>query len=206
MDVVTGVFQILAVVVVVGGAAKLVTPAAFATTLRTLGLPGGTVAARLAGLVEVALGTAALVLGGTATAAALAALYVVFTLVVVQARRRGAESCGCFGQVAAPPSVVHVVVNAASALLAAAAAAVGVAGLADVLADQPLAGVPYLVTVATGAWLVVVLDTVGAQLVDEIAAVHRLGPVYRDQTRAATVPARTVPRSPRRRSAPTGQD
>jgi hypothetical protein len=56
--------------------------------------------------------------------------------------------------------------------------------------------VPYLVTLATGVWLTVVLDTTGAQLIDQMSAVHRLGPTFRENARAATVPARTVPRQP----------
>jgi uncharacterized membrane protein YphA (DoxX/SURF4 family) len=194
MDLLTGAFQILAVVVIVGGAAKLVSPGAFRATLRSLGVPGGVVAARLAGLVEIGLGGAALVLGGRAWAAALAALYGVFTIVVVVARRKGAESCGCFGSVAAPPSTLHVVIDAASTVVAAAAAIVGVPGLVDVLADQPLAGVPYLVLIAVGAWVIVVADTTGAQLLDEMAAVRRLGPTFRDNAPGARAPARTLPR------------
>jgi hypothetical protein len=194
MDLLTGAMQILAVVVVVGGAAKLVSPGAFAATLGALGLPGGRLAARVAGVVEIGIGGTALVIGGRVPAAALAALYAAFAVVVVAARRRGAESCGCFGSVAAPPSAVHVVVNATSAAVALAAAAVGVEALPDVMADQPWAGVPYLLTVATGAWLIVVADTTGAQLVDEMAAVRRLGPTFRENAPGATVPARTVPR------------
>ena len=53
MDVLTGVFQILAMVIAVGGVAKIVTPTAFAATLHALGLPGGTLAARASGVVEV---------------------------------------------------------------------------------------------------------------------------------------------------------
>jgi uncharacterized membrane protein YphA (DoxX/SURF4 family) len=194
MDLLTGALQILAVVVVVGGAAKLVMPAAFSETLRSLGVPGGAPLARLAGLVEIGLGAAALIVGGRAWAAALAALYAVFTVVVVLARRRGAESCGCFGSVAAPPSTLHVVIDAASAAVALAAAIVGVPGLTDVLADQPLAGVPYLALIAIGAWLLVVADTTGAQLLDEMAAVRRLGPTFRDNARGAGAPARTLAR------------
>jgi uncharacterized membrane protein YphA (DoxX/SURF4 family) len=194
MDLLTGAFQILAVVVIVGGAAKLVSPGAFRATLRSLGVPGGVVAARLAGVVEIGLGGAALVVGGRAWAAALAALYGVFTVVVVLARRTGAESCGCFGSVAAPPSSLHVVIDAASAVVAAAAAVVGVPSLVDVLADQPMAGAPYLVLVAVGAWLIVVADTTGAQLLDEMAAVRRLAPTFRDNAPGSRAPARTLPR------------
>ncbi len=203
MDVLTGVFQILAMVIAVGGVAKVVAPTAFAATLRSLGLPGGTLVARVSGLVEVAIGIGAVLVGGRVAALIVAGAYAVFAVVVLAARRAGAESCGCFGAASAPPSPVHVTVNAVSAAVALSAAVAGPASLTDVLAGQPLAGVPYLITLATGVWLTVVLDTTGAQLLDEMAAVRRLAPTFRDNARGATVPARTVARPARSR---TGQD
>lgn len=194
MDLLNGVFQILALVIAAGGVAKLVAPDAFAATLRALRLPGGRAAARLSGVLEVVIGVGAVLVGGRFAALVVAATYSVFTLVVVAARRAGAESCGCFGAVAAPPSTVHVVVNATSAAIALLAVAEGPDGLGEVLAGQPLAGIPYLAAIAIGVWLTVVLDTTGAQVLEELAAVRRLGPTYRDNARAATVPARTVPR------------
>jgi hypothetical protein len=199
MDLLTGVVQILAMVIAVGGVTKVVSPDAFAQTLRTLRLPGGRGLARVTGVAEIAIGAAAVWLGGSIAALAVAALYAAFAVAVIAARRAGAESCGCFGSVAAPPSTVHVVVNSVSAVLALAAAAVGTLGLPETLADQPLAGVPYLVMLAIGVWLTVTIDTTGAQLVDEMSAVHRLGPTFRENTRAATVPARNLVRPSRRR-------
>src|SRR5690606_27633207 len=105
------------------------------------------------GIAEVALGAAAIVIGGRISTAAIAVAYVAFAGVVLAARRSGAASCGCFGAAAAPPSVVHVVVNLASAGVALATALAGDLSPVDaVLGDQPLLGVPYLVTVATGVW------------------------------------------------------
>lgn len=199
MDLLTGVVQILALVIAVGGVTKVLSPDAFARTLRALRIPGGRGVARATGIIEIGLGGAAVWFGGSALALAVAAAYTVFTVAVVAARRAGAESCGCFGSVAAPPSTVHVVVNAVSAVLALAAAAVAPLGLPETLADQPLAGVPYLVMVAVGVWLTVTIDTTGAELVDEMTAVHRLGPVYRDNARVAAAPSRNVVRQSHRR-------
>ena len=182
MDVLVGALENVAIVVAVGGAAKLVAPDSFASTLRTLGLPGGRGAARLSGVAELVLGVAAVVVGGVLLALAIATLYVAFTGVVWVARRRGAVSCGCFGAADAPPGPVHVAVNAVSALVAGAAAITSPAGLTDVLADQPVAGVPYLVALALGTWMVVVLDTTGAELWDRMADVRRLGPTFRDNS------------------------
>ena len=192
MHVLTGAFQILASVIVVGGIAKIASPDGFASLLRTLGLPGGRWLSRTSGVAEVLLGCTALVYGGSISAALVAAAYAVFTVVVVLARRRGAASCGCFGAVASPPSTVHVVVNATSALVALAAAFVGPLSLADSLTDQPLAAVPYVVTIATAVWLVVVLDTTGALLVDRMGDVARLGPSFRAHSARDTPPSRTT--------------
>ena len=49
---------------------------------------------------------------------------------------------------------MHVVVDAAFALVAVAAAVVGNVALPDVLADQPLLGLPFLFLVAIGLSLV----------------------------------------------------
>jgi hypothetical protein len=190
MSALTAAFQILAGVIAVGGAAKLVAPDGFSSLLRTLGLPSGRPLARASGVVEVALGATAIVVGGTVAAALVAVAYAVFAVVVLLARRAGAESCGCFGAATAPPSAVHVVVNGVSAVVAAAAAVAGPESLMDSLVDQPLLGVPYLALVTLAVWLTVVLDTTGARLVDEMAAVAGLGQTFRDNA-AATAPSRS---------------
>ncbi len=202
MALLVGVFQVLAAVVVVGGVAKLWSPEAFASTLRSLGLPGSRPLARAVGLLEVAVGAACLWVGGRTAALVVALTYTVFTLVVVAAQRSGAASCGCFGATEAPPSVVHVAVNAVSAVAALAAAAVPPPGLAQTLSGQPAAGVPYLLLTGLAVWLVVVVDTTGARVVDELGAVRRLGPTFRDNNVRgvgvhATPPARRRPRGGR---------
>ena len=155
MTVLTTLLQVVALVVVVGGAAKLVRPVPFAELLATLGLPGGALAARAAGAVEVVLGAAAFLTGARWAASLLAAAYLVFAGTVVVARQRGAASCGCFGAADAPPSTVHLVLNLVSAAVAAATAAVGAESLPATLSGQPAAGVPYLVAVGVAVYFVV---------------------------------------------------
>ncbi len=191
----TAAFQILAVVVAVGGLAKLIAPDAFSTTLATLGAPSGAAVARLCGGVEVVIGAGALLLGGRIAAVVLALTYATFAVVVVAARRAGATSCGCFGAASAPPSQLHVVVNATSAGLALLAAVVGPLALGATLADEPLAGVPYLAAIALAAWLVIVVDTTGADVATRVAEVRALGPTFRDNAHGAA-PARTLPSTP----------
>ncbi|MHB1140046.1 MAG: MauE/DoxX family redox-associated membrane protein [Microthrixaceae bacterium] len=194
MDVLTGALQILASVIAVGGVAKLASPDGFSSLLRTLGLPSSRALSRACGVLEVVMGVGAVVVGGTVAALLVGSAYTTFAVVVLLARRAGAASCGCFGSVASPPSIVHVVVNSVSAAVAFVAAAVDPASLADSLADQPLAAVPYLVTVATAVWLVVVIDTTGAVLADRTLEVAHMGPRFREHSATSPAPARTTHR------------
>jgi Methylamine utilisation protein MauE len=176
MGVLTGAFGVVSIVVVVSGVAKLMSPAPTADLLAALRLPNSTVIVRGFGSVEVVVGTAALLVGADVLAVVVAGLYVAFAAVVVAARRAGAASCGCFGATSAPPNVVHVVVNLASAGVAVAAAVTGATSVPDLLADQPAAGVPLLILMGTAAWLVVAIDTAGADLVDRMAELRRAVP------------------------------
>ena len=127
MGVLTGAVGVVAIVLVVSGLAKVVTPAATAPVLADLRLPHSTIVVRGLGVVEVAIGTAALLVGSAGLLVAVALLYLGFALVVVAARRAGTPSCGCFGANAAPPSAVHIAVNVCSAIVAVAAAVAGAA-------------------------------------------------------------------------------
>ena len=187
----TVLVQLIALVVAVSGATKVLAPRSFAELTTTVGVPVGTVGARIAGLIEIALGVWVLATGARLACAALALAYLVFTVVVVVARRAGAPSCGCFGASAAPPSTIHVAVNLASAAIAAAGAIAGdVDGIGAVVSDQPLAGVPFLLLLGTGGWLLVTLDTVGAAVFDATRELTTMGPVFREN--ATPSPSRTT--------------
>ena len=83
-------------------------------------------------------------------AAAVALLYAMFALVVLRALMVGLPSCGCFGQTAAPPSLIHVVGNLVLSGVSVAAAIVGespVDAFAAVMTAQPaVAAVGVFVT------------------------------------------------------------
>jgi hypothetical protein len=170
--VVVGSLGVVASVLVVSGVAKWINPAPTASLMGTLRLPSSRSSARLLGTVEVAAGAAALLIGGPILGAVVSVLYLAFAVVVVRARRAGAASCGCFGSSAAPPSWVHVWVNAASAAVAAATIVVG-GTVVDLLRSQPANGVPFAILMTSGVVMVVGLDTAGAALFDQVAALHR---------------------------------
>jgi hypothetical protein len=163
VSVLAGPFAIAAVLLAVGGAAKACQPRDTAQALIAVGfrfprlLPARAVV-RVGGAVEAVIGTAALLVGGPVLCALVALSYVAFTAFVVTALRTGApiSSCGCFGKTDTPPSVVHVVLDLAFAGVAAAAAIVGDVALPDVLRDQPLLGIPFLLLIVIGCSLVFV--------------------------------------------------
>lgn len=161
----TGLYHIIAAVLVSSGIAKIVRPASAAATLSLVRLPRWT--ARPLGVVEVGLGSGAL--AGLPLAPVVAAAYVIFGVTAELGRRQGVADCGCFGTTKAPPTLTHVGVNLLAALVATLAATGRVGSVAGVVAEQPAAGVPYLLAVTVGTSLVVALYTVGA----EVAALTR---------------------------------
>ena len=150
-------FFIAAGLLVVSGVGKLVRPAGAASALRSAGLPGGPLAARALGLVEVAAGAAALWRPGPGTAAAVGVLYLGFAAFLVRLLRLGgATSCGCVGAADAPPSRLHVALDLVAAAVAAAVAVWPVPSVASAVAGSPLAGVTLVIgLVGAGALLAV---------------------------------------------------
>ncbi len=105
-------FHTVAALVLIGtGVVKLITPDPAIGLIRGLGLPARSWGARLIGCLELAIGCFALVVGGTLAVIAVSMIYMMFALVVLRARVRGVPSCGCFGQISAPPSWIHFVGN-----------------------------------------------------------------------------------------------
>ncbi|MGH8982925.1 MAG: MauE/DoxX family redox-associated membrane protein [Acidimicrobiia bacterium] len=155
MSALVGPFAIASALLALGGASKAVQPADSAGALRALGLPGSPLLVRAGAAAELLIGVGALVSGTRPFAALVGASYASFAAFVALALRRGApiSSCGCFGKADTPPSVMHVVVNVAAALVAGAVAVDPVGGIGDVVADQPLLGLPFLLLVVVGVYL-----------------------------------------------------
>ena len=160
MSVLAGPFAIACVLLAGAGALKAWHPGDTANALRAVGIrlsyTSSLLAVRAFGVVEAVIAVVALVTGNAGACALVAASYLAFTGFVVAALRRGTAiaSCGCFGKVDTPPSIFHVVLDLLFAGVAAAAAFTGDVALPDVLRDQPLAGVPYVMLLAIGVYLV----------------------------------------------------
>jgi hypothetical protein len=161
VSVLAGPFAIAAALLAIGGASKVVRPRDTAQALTAVGVPlprfvSARLLVRLGGVAEVVIGGGALLTGGDVFASLVAVSYLAFTGFVVAALRSGKpiSSCGCFGKVDTPPSPVHVGLDLAFAGVAVAAAIVGDVALPDVLADQPLLGLPFLFLLVIGCSLV----------------------------------------------------
>jgi hypothetical protein len=157
MSILAGPFAIAAALLVVGGALKAVDPADSAHALAVLGLPRARLLVRAGGVVEVAVGVGALLVGGPVFAVLMAVSYTAFAGFVLVALHAGRpiSSCGCFGKIDTPPSMVHVVIDLAAAVVGLVVAVAGdPVALGKVLAAQPLAGVPFVLLVVVGMYAV----------------------------------------------------
>ena len=159
MSVISAIHASAAVLLVLAGAAKLSRPAPGWADL--LGFRVRAPVVRLVGASEAAIGVAALFLGGAA-AWAVGLLYAAFALVVLRAVLAGADSCGCFGRLDAPPSLVHVVGNLVLAAVswgAAGAPSPPIPAVVQSMGDSPVVGAALAAVVALLAGLLLVSFT-----------------------------------------------
>jgi hypothetical protein len=110
---------------------------------------------------EIGTGAISLLAGGAVAGWAMVVLYGGFGWFVAFAlhRRIPISSCGCFGKVDTPPSVVHLFLNASGLAGGVWAALSHSSSLISVLGDQPVAGLPYLAFVAAGTYAAYLLLT-----------------------------------------------
>jgi hypothetical protein len=115
---------------------------------------------RCLSVVEAGLGVLALLMPRPLDAALVASSYLAFAVVVSYARSQGGAlaSCGCFGTPDSPATYLHTFIDLflGAAAIGAAVDAPTTGWIGDVLAHQPLHGVPlaFLVAVGTGVTFV----------------------------------------------------
>lgn len=155
MNPAAGPFAIGAVLLALGGLLKLRAPSDTATALRNVGLPIGSWLVRTGALIEVAVGVYALVNGDRIAGGLVALSYLAFTVFVSVALLEHAPiaTCGCFGKEDTPPSLVHIGCNLGFAAAALAVVVDPGVALVDVIRDQPLSGVPFVMLVTIGVGL-----------------------------------------------------
>jgi hypothetical protein len=148
------IVTVSALLLIVAGAAKVISPDPASDALGVVGLPSHPTLVRIGSGLEVGVGLFALLVAGPIGPVLLALSYGAFAIFIVMLRREpDAASCGCFGAEGEVPSVRHVVVDSALAigcLIAAITAAPSTMGL--LRGDLPL-GIAFLIICAMGAWL-----------------------------------------------------
>lgn len=149
-----GPYFMFATLLIVSGLPKLSNPASTAQALEGIGLPPRRWLGQAVGVTEIAVGIAAIAIGGRIAAAAVALLYTGFAaFIVVAMRSSSVRSCGCFGTEDTPPSPLHLVIDIAAAGFATALVFSPVGDITAVMGATPWAGVPLLLLVVVGAWL-----------------------------------------------------
>lgn len=150
MPAITGPALVVAALLAVAGAQKVVDPTMTVGALRALGLHLGARAVRAGAAAELVLGVAAVTVGGPVTWSLIAVSYLGFAAFVVTALRKGTMigSCGCFGRDDTPPHPIHVALNLLSAGVAVAAARSS-GTVVDHLVDHPGQGL-IVATFAAG--------------------------------------------------------
>ncbi len=174
---------------VAAGVAKLSKPAPGAADF--LGFRAPPVLVRFVGGLEVAVGAAALLVGGP-VAWAVGLVYASFAVIVLRAVLARARSCGCFGRLDAPPSWVHVGGNLALAAVSFVAAAAGrapVPAIVQEFSDSPAVGAALAAEIVVVAGLLLVSFTALPEALGVRAGHGVAGTLFRAVPPSAARPA-----------------
>ncbi|MET0901921.1 MAG: MauE/DoxX family redox-associated membrane protein [Acidimicrobiales bacterium] len=146
---------VAALLLTLAGAQKALDPTMTVGALRALRLPSSPLIVRIGSAVEMALGIAAITLGGAALWWAVAVSYAAFGAFVVAALGKGTMigSCGCFGREETPPHSIHVVLDAGLAAVTALTAVRSPGSSLDALAEEPGSAVAVVVLSAVALYL-----------------------------------------------------
>ncbi|MCP3977234.1 MAG: hypothetical protein GY720_22320 [bacterium] len=155
-----GPFFIFAFLLVVTGVPKLTRPDATARAISAIGLPAHRNLGRAVGVAEVVIGIAALLIGGSLAAAAVALMYGGFAgFILIAMRSEKAKSCGCFGDEVSPPNYIHFGLDIAAAAVAGVLVFQPIEDLVTVMGESPWAGLPLVLLVLTGTWMAMLVLT-----------------------------------------------
>lgn len=159
MPVVHALAHLSAAVLVLSGIAKVRQPTALVLPLRQLRLPATRRTARSIGVVEIVVGTLALLTSHAAVMAALAAVWLGLLAAATALTRGPNVDCGCFGEASRPVGPVHIAVNVVFSLAAVASTFDPAPAIWD-LPDAPVLGTAtYVLLLVIGAGAVSALLT-----------------------------------------------
>ena len=139
MPALTAPALVAAALLALAGAQKLLDPTMTVGALRSLRLPASSLLVRVGSAAELALGIAAITVGGTIVWGLVALSYLAFAAFVLAALRSGTMigSCGCFGRDETPPHPLHLVLDLGLAAVAGAMAVTDPTPPLEALADHP---------------------------------------------------------------------
>jgi hypothetical protein len=165
---------------VVSGVLKLRHPESVIPLLTVIRVPAAMQRGRAVGLLEVALGSAAVVTGAIPIIAAEAVCFASFALAIsyVLAARIPLSSCGCAGARQTPPSVVHVLVDIAATLGTAMAAVVHPTPIGEMWPRLELLGIPTIVGIVTAVSLLMAAMGSLTELMQACTRIRAAGLVY----------------------------
>jgi hypothetical protein len=137
------------------GAQKLLDPTMTVGALRALHLPASPTLVRTGAAAELAIGVAAIAVGGGVIWWAVAASYLLFAAFVAAALRQGTMigSCGCFGREDTPPHWSHIALNIGLASVAIATGIRSPGSPLEALADHPGTAVAVVALAALALYL-----------------------------------------------------
>ena len=158
MPALTAPALVVAALLALAGAQKLVDPTMTVGALRALRLPASPFLVRLGSGAELALGVAAISIGGGLVWTLVAISYLALAAFVLAALRGGTMigSCGCFGRDETPPHPIHLVLDLGLAAVATAMAVTSPAAPLDALADHPTDAVAVVAASALALYLLYV--------------------------------------------------
>jgi hypothetical protein len=177
MPALTGPALVAAALLAVAGALKLIDPIMTVGALRALRLPASPLGVRAGSAVELALGVAAVSVGGAALWWLVAASYLAFGAFVVAALGKGTMigSCGCFGREDTPPHWFHLVANLGLAGLAAGVAVRSPEAPIDALIEHPVMGSVVVVLAGLTLALLYAIFVEASRTLDAARTVRGVG-------------------------------
>lgn len=135
VSLVSGPLHLVALILAISGAHKLLDPSGATSAMVAAGVPRALASGRVVGVVEIGAGAGLLAFGGTLPTVILGGTYAAFALFLLLLRRRdSAAPCGCFGATEAPPGTTHLLLNVVSVAVCAAALFTTSPALTDVVA------------------------------------------------------------------------
>jgi hypothetical protein len=160
-DAIAPPFFLVAALLAVSGALKVVRPRATAQAMLDAGLPGSVSVARGLGSAEVAVATWAILAPAAGGASALSFSYLGFAgfLAYVLKTHPDAGSCGCAGSKAVPPSFLHLTLDLGAGFLALGYAAASGPSAATWIAGLGAASVLVFAGLGVAGWLAAVAVT-----------------------------------------------